>query len=388
VNWVHLILLTTTPLISIGAFIYVPMQFNTMMFALFWYLLTGFGITVGYHRYWSHRSYEATVPYQIVLALAGAGAVEGSIRWWSRGHRAHHRYTDTSKDPYNARKGIFWSHLGWLLVKTDYSTVGRVDISDLNSDPVVMWQHKYYVPLVLLMSVILPTVIPGIFWGDYMGGYFFAGIARLVFVHHATFCVNSLAHWAGETTFDDRHSPRDHFFTALITFGEGYHNFHHEFPSDYRNALGLFQYDPSKWIIYLASLTGLTYGLHTFTTNEIEKGKLTMAQKVIDRKRAKLLWGPKDEDLPRYTFATFQRMCTEQHRSLIVIDGNVYDVEHFMDQHPGGRGFLKASIGKDVSTSFNGGVYDHHNAARNLASMMRIAILDGNVPLQFVAKEE
>ncbi|KAH6594782.1 hypothetical protein BASA61_003962 [Batrachochytrium salamandrivorans] len=388
VNWVHLVVLSATPLISLVAFFLVPMQFNTMAFAFFWYMLTGFGITVGYHRYWSHRSYEATIPYQIVLALAGAGAVQGSIRWWSRGHRAHHRYTDTPKDPYNARKGIFWSHLGWLLVKTDYSTVGRVDITDLNSDPIVMWQHRNYVAIVLLMSVVLPTAIPGLLWGDWLGGYFYAAIARLVLVHHATFCVNSLAHYMGETTYDDRHTPRDNFITALITFGEGYHNFHHEFPSDYRNALGLFQYDPSKWIIYIASLLGLTYGLNTFTTNEIEKGKLTMAEKVLERRRSLLLWGPKDSDLPRYTFDKFQSLCQNGGRMLIVIGNDILDVVDFMDKHPGGRGFLKSSIGKDVTVSFNGGVYDHHNAARNLASMMRVGILDGSVPSKYIAKEE
>ncbi|KAH6563817.1 hypothetical protein BASA62_008291 [Batrachochytrium salamandrivorans] len=201
VNWVHLVVLSATPLISLVAFFLVPMQFNTMAFAFFWYMLTGFGITVGYHRYWSHRSYEATIPYQIVLALAGAGAVQGSIRWWSRGHRAHHRYTDTPKDPYNARKGIFWSHLGWLLVKTDYSTVGRVDITDLNSDPIVMWQHRNYVAIVLLMSVVLPTAIPGLLWGDWLGGYFYAAIARLVLCIMPPFVsTHSLIIWARRLT--------------------------------------------------------------------------------------------------------------------------------------------------------------------------------------------
>eukprot|EP00842_Homolaphlyctis_polyrhiza_P006443 jgi/Hompol1/67/HPOL_003133-RA len=387
INWAHFVLLTSTPLVALYGMLFVPLQWNTFVFAVFWYFLTGFGITVGYHRYWSHRSYEASKPMQVVLALAGAGAAQGSIRWWSRGHRAHHRYTDTPKDPYSARNGFFWSHLGWLLVKTDYSTVGRVDISDLNSDPIVMWQHKNYVPLVLLMSFVIPTVLPGILWGDFVGGYFFAAIARQVFVHHATFCVNSLAHYLGETTYDDRHTPRDNFFTALITFGEGYHNFHHEFPSDYRNAIRFYQYDPSKWIIWGLSLVGLTYNLHEFSKNEIEKGRITMAEKTLERQRKQLAWGPKDSELPHYTFTEFKALCDEG-RMLIIIDGGIFDVAGFLDQHPGGRGFLKSSVGKDVSTAFNGGVYDHHNAARNLASMMRIAILDGQVPAKYANQEE
>ncbi|KAL2916446.1 stearoyl-CoA 9-desaturase [Polyrhizophydium stewartii] len=388
INWVHLIMLSITPLIALYGFLTVPLLFKTFVFAFLYYNFSGFGITVGYHRYWSHRSYEASRPFQFVMALAGASAVQGSIRWWSRGHRAHHRYTDTPKDPYSARKGVFWSHLGWLLVKTDYSTVGRVDISDLNSDPVVMWQNRNYALIAVLMSLVIPTAVPGLLWGDWAGGYFYAAVARQVFVHHATFCVNSLAHWLGDAPYDDRHTPRDNIITALITFGEGYHNFHHEFPSDYRNAIGALQYDPSKWIIYLSSLIGQTWALQTFSQNEIEKGRLTMAQKLLDRKRAQLKWGPSDAELPSYTFEQFQRMCRDEGRMLFVIDNGIYDVADFLDKHPGGRGFLKASIGKDVTVSFNGGVYDHHNAARNLASMMRVGLLKDSVPEQFVAREE
>ncbi|KAI8920511.1 hypothetical protein BC831DRAFT_479353 [Entophlyctis helioformis] len=363
VNWVHAVLLSVTPMIALYGILNVPLQFKTFVFAFIWYFYTGFGITVGYHRYWSHRSYDASKIFQLIMALGGAGAVQGSIRWWSRGHRAHHRYTDTSKDPYNARKGPFWSHLGWLLVKTDYSTVGRVDISDLNRDPIVLWQNRNYPLIAVMMSVV-------------------------VMVHHATFCVNSLAHLLGDATFDDRHTPRDNYITALITFGEGYHNFHHEFPNDYRNALGLFQYDPSKWVIFLASLIGLTSNLKEFHHNEIEKGRITMAQKFIDERRKTLKFGPKDADLPRLTFADFQKQCRDEGRMLMIIDRQVYDVADFLDQHPGGRGFLKTSIGKDVTAAFNGGIYDHHNAARNLASMMRVAIIDGDIPSGHVSKEE
>ncbi|KAH6563816.1 hypothetical protein BASA62_008290 [Batrachochytrium salamandrivorans] len=113
-----------------------------------------------------------------------------------------------------------------------------------------------------------------------------------------------------------------------------------------------------------------------------------MAEKVLERRRSLLLWGPKDSDLPRYTFDKFQSLCQNGGRMLIVIGNDILDVVDFMDKHPGGRGFLKSSIGKDVTVSFNGGVYDHHNAARNLASMMRVGILDGSVPSKYIAKEE
>ena len=204
--------------------------------------------------------------------MVGAGAVEGSIRWWARGHRAHHRYTDTDLDPYNAHKGLLWSHIGWMILKPRRKP-GVADVSDLSTNDIVQWQHRHYLKLVFIMGVIFPTLVAGLGWGDWKGGYVYAGLLRLVFVHHvsvgkgwrtarsclvqSTFCVNSLAHYLGETPFDDKHTPRDHLITALVTFGEGYHNFHHQFPMDYRNAIKWYQYDPTKWLIWVCQQFGL-----------------------------------------------------------------------------------------------------------------------------------
>lgn len=230
------------------------------------------GITAGYHRLWAHRSYNASKPLQYALAMVGAGAVEGSIRWWARGHRAHHRYTDTDLDPYNAHKGLLWSHIGWMVLKPRRKP-GVADVSDLSKNDIVKWQHRHYLKLVFIMGIVFPTLVAGLGWGDWKGGYVYAALLRLVFVHHvsvgngwrtvrscllqSTFCVNSLAHWLGETPFDDKHTPRDHLVTALVTIGEGYHNFHHQFPMDYRNAIKWYQYDPTKWFIWVCQELGL-----------------------------------------------------------------------------------------------------------------------------------
>merc|ERR1711871_1919131 len=178
----------------------------------------GLGITCGYHRLWSHRAFQAHPIVKYLLLVAGTGAFEGSIRWWCRDHRAHHRYTDN--DPYNAKRGFFYSHIGWMLVKQDPKRIGKANIADLNADWAIRWQHRNYLWLAPLISFVLPSIICGFGWGDFRGGFYLAGIARLVFVHHATFCVNSLAHTLGEQTFDDDHTPRDHFLTALVTLGE------------------------------------------------------------------------------------------------------------------------------------------------------------------------
>ena len=115
--------------------------------------------------------------------MAGAGALEGSIKWWSRGHRAHHRYTDTDLDPYNAHKGLYWSHIGWMLVKPRRKP-GVADVSDLSKNEIIKWQHRNYLPLIITMGFVVPTVIPWLLWGDARGGYVYAGVIRLCFVHH------------------------------------------------------------------------------------------------------------------------------------------------------------------------------------------------------------
>ncbi|KAJ3211964.1 hypothetical protein HK099_007875 [Clydaea vesicula] len=373
-------MLGITPIIALYALLNVELQRQTLIFSLIFYLFTGFGITGGYHRYWSHRTYDATIPFQFVLMLAGSGSIQGSIKWWSRDHRAHHRYTDTIKDPYSAHRGLFWAHIGWMLFKKDKKNNGKVDISDLNSDWIVNFQEKYYGIIAMFMSFGLPTILCGLLFNDYKGGFYYAGVVRQVLLHHSTFCVNSMAHYFGEHTFDDNRTPRDHFITALVTLGEGYHNFHHEFPSDYRNAIKFYQYDPTKWIIYFFSLFGATYNLNEFSANEIEKGRLQMQQKKIDIARSKLSWGIPLEKLKKITFEEFLREVKYEKKKLFIIDKVIYNVEKFLSEHPGGKGFLISSIGREVTTSFNGGVYNHSNAARNLMSHMRYAILDGDIP--------
>ena len=337
--------------------------------------------TAGYHRLWAHTSYKATLPLKIFLVAGGAAAVEGSARWWSREHRAHHRYTDTDKDPYSVRKGLLYSHLGWMVFKQNPRRIGRTDISDLNEDPVVVWQHKNYLSCVIIMALVVPTLVCGFGWGDWLGGYVYAGILRIFFIQQATFCVNSLAHWLGDQPFDDRNSPRDHVITALVTLGEGYHNFHHEFPSDYRNAIKWWQYDPTKWFIWAAKQVGLAYDLKQFRQNEIEKGRLQQQQKKLDQKRSTLDWGTPLEQLPVVHWDDFVADAKDG-KALIAIAGVIHDVTDFIKDHPGGKALISSAIGKDATSIFNGGVYQHSNAAHNLLSTMRVGVLRGGMEVE------
>jgi len=379
INWISLLALTLSPAVAIYGMFTTELCWKTAVFSVFWYFVTGLGITAGYHRLWAHRSYNASLPLQYALCFMGAGAVQGSIKWWSRGHRAHHRYTDTDLDPYGAHHGLLWSHIGWMVIHPRRKP-GVADCSDLTNNPLVRWQHKYYLWLLFTMAVIVPTAIPGIFWGDWRGGYFYAAAARLVFVHHSTFCVNSLAHWLGETPFDDKHTPRDHVFTALVTIGEGYHNFHHQFPMDYRNAIKWYQYDPTKWFITAMSWIGLASHLKSFPDNEVRKGQLTMELKKLKQKADEMQWPASSNNLPIITWDSFQEQAKT--RPLVLIAGFIHDVSSFMDEHPGGRHLLRKNVGKDATAAFFGGVYDHSNAAHNLLAMMRVGVLRGGLELE------
>ncbi|KAK1766746.1 hypothetical protein QBC33DRAFT_587981 [Phialemonium atrogriseum] len=381
VNWLNTTLIVFVPICGLVGAYWVPLYLKTLIFAVVYYFYTGLGITAGYHRLWAHRSYKARLPLKIFLAAAGAGAVEGSARWWSSGHRSHHRYTDTDKDPYSVRKGLLYSHIGWMVFKQNPKRIGRTDITDLNEDPVVIWQHRNYLKCVISMGLVFPTLVCGFGWNDWMGGFVYAGILRIFFIQQATFCVNSLAHWLGDQPFDDRNSPRDHVITALVTLGEGYHNFHHEFPSDYRNAIQWYQYDPTKAFIYIMSLFGLAYDLNTFRSNEIEKGRLQQEQKKLDQKRVRLDWGIPLEQLPVISWDDYVAQA-KGGRALVAVAGVIHDVSDFINSHPGGKALITSAIGKDATSIFNGGVYLHSNAAHNLLSTMRVGVIRGGCEVE------
>ncbi|KAM9957522.1 hypothetical protein ACTFIR_009629 [Dictyostelium discoideum] len=378
INWLHVIILIGIPFIGLYGLINVECSLKTFIWSFIYYHFTGMGITAGYHRLWAHKAYSAVLPVRILLLLFGAGAVEGSCRWWSRDHRAHHRYLDTDKDPYSASLGFWHSHFIWLMFKQDPKKIGRANIDDLNADPWVMWQHKHYIKIATFMGLVFPTLVAGLGWGDWAGGYFYSGVLRLVTVQHSTFLVNSLAHYLGDSPYDDEHTPKDSVVTAILTFGEGYHNFHHEFPNDYRNAYKFYQYDPTKWLISTMYYLGLAYDLKTFSKNEIEKGMIQMHQKHLDAKKQSIYWGINKEDLPSMTIDEFNNLVEKENKKLMIINKTVLDVESFVNDHPGGLAYIKMGIGKDATSMFTGEVYSHSNAAKNLLCQFSIAKIVDN----------
>lgn len=231
-------------------------------------------------------------------------------------------------------KGLLYAHIGWLLQKQNPAKIGRVDVFDLKGDLIVRWQDRYYLPLFLFGAFGLPTIISGMGWGDWHGGFVYAGILRMLSVQQATFCVNSLAHWLGDQPYEGRNTPRDHFFTSLVAIGEGYHNFHHQFPSDYRTGIKWYHYDPAKWLISAWCHLGLASELKRFPEKAIQKCQLLQLQQNLNEKRSAFDWGLPISELP---VIEWDEYIQAQTRLLVVIAGVVYDVTEFINKHPGGE---------------------------------------------------
>jgi len=226
-------------------------QFNvqTLLLAGAMAMFAGLGITGGYHRLFSHRSFRAPWPVRLTFLLAGGAGIEESAWSWCRDHRRHHRYVDREGDPHNIHLGFWYAHFSWMFRK-DVWGAQDAGASDLWKDPLVRFQHRFYLPMAMLVTFVLPMAIASL-WGDPWGGLLIAGLTRIVVNQHLTFAINSVCHSIGKQPYSDRHTARDNWVTALFTYGEGYHNFHHEFASDYRNGLRAYDWDPTKWLIYL-----------------------------------------------------------------------------------------------------------------------------------------
>ncbi|MDA0374327.1 MAG: fatty acid desaturase [Planctomycetota bacterium] len=270
-DWTNLVFIAVAHLLAVVAILYMALvhfSWWTVGFGLVWGVLCSLSITGGYHRLFSHGAYAAVAPIRAFYLAFGAASVQNSALAWSADHRTHHAHTDTDEDPYNIRRGFWWAHIGWVLFRAPKAKNFDL-VKDLQRDPLVMFQHRYYLPIALTFGAALPFAV-GSLWGDAIGAGLVAGFLRLVLQWHATFSINSLTHMVGAQPFGDRTSARDSFWIALVTFGEGYHNFHHRFQNDYRNGIRWYHFDPTKWWVWTLARFRLTRNLRRVPAERIE----------------------------------------------------------------------------------------------------------------------
>jgi len=206
----------------------------------------------------------------------GTMATQGSAIRWTFDHRYHHAFIDTDRDPYSIKKGFWYAHFFWMLEKQ--APVDPKVVADLLKSPMLRFQDKYYGYLVVLTNLIALVGIGALF-DNYYGAFIFGVLGRMFFLHHCTWFINSLAHTWGDRPFSQELSAVDNYIIALLTFGEGYHNYHHTFAQDYRNGIRWYHFDPTKWLIWTLKKCGLAKQLRKVQNHQIQEKILQ------DRKR-------------------------------------------------------------------------------------------------------
>lgn len=278
-NWTNIGFIVGAHALALVAIVYLATVRSsgwTLFVGVLWFALSGLSITGGYHRLFAHRSYAAAGPLRVLYLLFGAAAVQNSALAWAADHRAHHADTDGESDPYNIRRGFWWAHMGWVFFQSPERD-DTVATRDLVGDRFVRFQDRHYILLALIFGAALPAAL-GSLWGDPLGCLLVAGFLRLVVQWHLTFSINSIAHWIGRQPYGTGTSARDSFWTALLSLGEGYHNFHHRFQADYRNGVRWYHFDPTKWFVWSLARVGVTHGLTRTPPAAIERARRSAAE--------------------------------------------------------------------------------------------------------------
>lgn len=295
-DWKAILVLGSSPILAL---IFIPWYeikygftyLDWIVFGIFM-TLTGVSITAGYHRLWSHKAYKTNYFFRLLFMIFGSASLQNSVFKWASEHRRHHIFVDDKeKDPYAATNGFLYSHITWMLFKHKSSKIDFSNIKDLQKDSILRFQHKYYALIALATCFGLPALI-GWTYGSIIGCLLLAGLLRVVLNHHLTFFINSIAHIFGTRPYTEENSARDNPFISLVTYGEGYHNFHHKFSGDYRNGVHWYDFDPSKWLISMCNKAGWTWDIKITPNPIIESAKLqtqyTKAQKKLIKRPSQL----------------------------------------------------------------------------------------------------
>jgi stearoyl-CoA desaturase (delta-9 desaturase) len=233
------------------------------------YILTAVGVTVGFHRLFTHRAFETNMVVKAILAVLGSMAVEGPLFRWVATHRRHHQHADEPDDPHSPHlhgdgfwgmlQGLWHAHVGWLF-QTDSPGLGRY-VGDLRKERMLRYISSLF-PLWVVLSMLIPAALGGLLtlsWTGALLGFLWGGLARIFLVHHVTWSINSVCHLWGYQSFRGDDESRNNLFFGVFALGEGWHNNHHAFPTSARHGLRWWELDISYWIIRAMELVGLAW---------------------------------------------------------------------------------------------------------------------------------
>jgi stearoyl-CoA desaturase (delta-9 desaturase) len=328
--WLNTIFLLLTPLAAIIGVIWYfttqPFSWTPIIACILLHIVTGMGITAGYHRLFSHRTYKANNAVKFVFSIIGAASWQNSAIEWSSDHRRHHRMVDTDNDPYNAKRGFWWSHMLWVMHEGRYhNDLGNV--KDLLKDPILSWQHRNYWTLSILFNVGVPVLL-GWLTNDMMGMILWAGLVRIVTGHHSTFLINSWAHIFGSQPYSNQNTARDSWWLAFFTYGEGYHNYHHAFETDFRNGRLWYHWDPGKWLISTLAWLGMASDLrripdHMVLRRRFEENRSRFSEQLSTWGQA---WESWKEDVSERANETHSAMAVHLVRAEASIENALADL--------------------------------------------------------------
>ncbi|XP_044743803.1 acyl-CoA Delta-9 desaturase-like [Chrysoperla carnea] len=281
-------------------------KFYTTLWTFFLIYASGFGITAGAHRLWSHRAYKAKWPLKLILTFLFTISGQRDAYTWALDHRIHHKYSETTSDPHDATRGFWFAHIGWLVLTPHPNVVQKrleVDMSDLEADPIVMWQRKLYLPLFMVIAVLMPVLVPFYYWNEQLWVSFLLSFAfRYAFTLNLAFFVNSAAHMWGNKPYDKFINPVENIYVSIAALGEGWHNYHHVFPWDYKTSeLGTYTYNISTGFIDLFAKIGWAYD------------RKKVSREMIARRKARTgdgshVWGYGDKDIAKEDLVELERM--------------------------------------------------------------------------------
>ena len=287
-------IVTAVPVLALGLVVWQVwgdfLRWSDVVVFVIMYMATGLGITVGFHRYFTHRSFKTSKPARAVLAVLGSAAIEGPIISWVADHRKHHTFADQEGDPHSphvdhgvgwrgAFKGLVHAHVGWLFIHTQRGLRRRY-ARDLIDDPIVNFVDRKFVVWGvggLVLAFALGWAIGGSLYAG-LTGLLWGGAVRMLVVHHVTFSINSLCHFFGGRRFETDDESRNLLWLAPFSFGESWHNNHHAFPTSAEHGMRKWELDPSALLIRGLEKVGLVWDVVRVDRERQERRRALLAE--------------------------------------------------------------------------------------------------------------